>query len=111
DGKWILFHSYERVDSKQPQIYLIHPDGSGLRQLTHFKDGTIVTSSSFSPDGRSIVFASTGVGGNADLFVMKADGTGMHPITRTKLWDSAPDDELAEAHPARLRRAMTTIRS
>lgn len=91
DGKWILFRSYEDVDNKQSQIYLIHPDGSGLKQLTRFKRGAVVTSSSFSPDGKSIVFATTGVGGNADLFVMRSNGTGMHPITRTKLWDSAPD--------------------
>jgi TolB protein len=91
DGKWILFHSYEEVESKQGQIYLIHPNGTGLKQLTHFKRGTIVSSSSFSPDGNSIVFATDGVGGNADLFVMRPDGSGKHPITRTKLWDSAPD--------------------
>src|SRR5919197_248380 len=91
DGKWILFRSYEDVDNKQSQIYLIHPDGSGLKQLTHFKKGAIVTSSSFSPDGKRIVFATTGLGGNADLFVMRPDGSGMHPITRTKPWDSAPD--------------------
>jgi TolB protein len=91
DGKWVLFRSYEEVDNKQSQIYLIHPDGTGLKQLTHFKSGSIVTSSSFSPDSKSIVFATNGVGGNADLFVMRADGSGMHPITHTKLWDSAPD--------------------
>jgi TolB protein len=90
-GKWILFRSNVELDSKQSQICVIHPDGSGLKQLTHFRPGTIVTSSSFSPDGRSIVLATTGVGGNADLFVMRRDGTGIHPITRTKLWDSAPD--------------------
>jgi Tol biopolymer transport system component len=90
DGRWILFRSHEG-GGPQSQIYVVHPDGSGLTQLTHFKEGTIVTSSSFSPDGTSIVFGSTGVGGNADLFVMRSDGTGIHPITRTKLWDSAPD--------------------
>jgi TolB protein len=91
DGKWILVRSNEDVDGKQSQIYVIHPNGSGLRQLTHFKPDSIVTSSSYSPDGRWIVFATNGVGGNADLFVMRPDGTGMHSITRTKLWDSAPD--------------------
>lgn len=90
DGKWILFRSHAE-DGKQSQVYVIHPAGTGLRQLTHFKQGTIVTSSSFSPDGKWIVLGSSGVGGQADLFVMRADGTEMRPITRTKLWDSAPD--------------------
>lgn len=91
DGKWIVFRSNVELENKQSQIYLIHPDGSGLKQLTHFKSGAIVTSSSFSPDNKSIVFATTGVDGNADLFVMRLDGSRMHPITRTRLWDSAPD--------------------
>jgi Tol biopolymer transport system component len=90
DGKWILFRSdVPRV--KQSQIYVIHPDGTGLTRLTLFKRGTLVTSSSFSPDGKWIVFAATGVGGQPDIYVMHADGTGMRPVTRTKLWDSAPD--------------------
>lgn len=91
DGKWILFHSYDEVEGKQSQIYVIHPNGTGLKQLTRFKSGSTVSSSSFSPDGKWIVFATDGVGGNADLFVMRADGKGMHPITRTKRWESAPD--------------------
>jgi TolB protein len=90
DGKWILFRSNTNSD-KQSQIYVMHPDGSGLKQLTEFKQGSIVTSSSFSPDGKWIVFGSTGVAGQADLFVMRADGTSTRQVTRTKLWDSAPD--------------------
>jgi TolB protein len=90
NGKWILFRSdVPRV--RQSQIYLIHPDGTGLTRLTLFKRGTTVTSSSFSPDGKWIVFGATGVGGNADVYVMRADGTAKRPLTRTKLWDSAPD--------------------
>jgi TolB protein len=90
DGKWILFRSdVPRV--KQSQIYVIHPNGSALTRLTLFKRGTVVTSSSFSPDGRSIVFGATGVGGQPDIYVMRADGKGMRAVTRTKLWDSAPD--------------------
>jgi Tol biopolymer transport system component len=90
DGQWILFHSNANSD-KQGQIYVAHPDGSGLKQLTNFKPGAIVTSSSFAPDGKWIVFASTGIGGQADIFVMRSDGTGIRQVTRTKLWESAPD--------------------
>ena len=90
DGKWILFRSdVPRV--KQSQIYLIHPDGMGLTRLTLFKRGTTVTSSSFSPDGKQIVSGASGVGGDPDVYFMRADGTKIRPVTRTKLWDSAPD--------------------
>ena len=91
DGRWILFRTHELHDGKQSQIDVIHPDGSGLRQLTRFKQGAIATSSSFSPDGQSIVYGSDGVAGNADLYVMRADGSGRHRVTRTKTWESAPD--------------------
>jgi Tol biopolymer transport system component len=45
----------------------------------------------FSPDGRWIVFAKSGKGGEPDIFVMRANGSGIRPVTRTPLWDSAPD--------------------
>ena len=48
-------------------------------------------SASYSPDGKWIVHATNGVDGNADVFIMRADGTGNRPVTRTELWDSAPD--------------------
>jgi TolB protein len=89
NGKWILFRSHVD-DGGASQIYVVHPNGTGLTQLTHFKPGAIVTSSRFSPDGKWIVFGTNGVGGTADVFVMHADGSGMRPVTRTKLWDSAP---------------------
>jgi TolB protein len=90
DGKWILFGSNEKL-AKVSQNYLIHPDGTSLKQLTHFKLGTLGTASSFSPDGKWIVSGASGVGGQADLYVMRADGTAVRALTRTKLWDSAAD--------------------
>jgi hypothetical protein len=35
------------------------------------------------------VFANTGVGGADDLFVMRADGSSITPLTRTRAWESA----------------------
>ena len=90
DGKLIVFRSYEG-GAKQSQIYVIRPDGSGLRPLTHFKAGTTVLSYSFSPDGKWITFAKSGRGGEPDIFVMRANGTNVRPVTRSVLWDSAPD--------------------
>jgi Tol biopolymer transport system component len=46
---------------------------------------------SFSPDGKWIVYGATGVAGQADIFVMRADGTGARAVTHTKTWESAPD--------------------
>jgi Tol biopolymer transport system component len=89
-GKLIVFRSNES-GAGQSQIYVIRPNGSGLRQITRFKTGTTVLSYSFSPDGKWIAFAKTGRGGQPDVFVMRANGTSMRPVTRTTAWDSAPD--------------------
>ncbi len=90
DGKLILFRSYEG-GAKQSQIYVVRPGASGLRPLTHFEPGTTVLSYSFSPDGEWITFAKSGQGGQPDIFVMRANGTDIRAVTRTTLWDSAPD--------------------
>lgn len=90
DGRLIMFRSY-LADGKQSQINLVRPNGTGLKPLTRFKKGTIVLSSSFSPDGKRITFATSGVGGQADVFTMRLNGTDVRPVTRTARWDSQPD--------------------
>jgi TolB protein len=91
NGRWIIYHSHIDDPSGQPQIFLVHPDGTGRRQLTHFPAGTWVGRSGFSPDSASIVFAHGRDGGNVDVFTMRLDGTGVRRITHSPLWDSAPD--------------------
>jgi TolB protein len=87
----ILFRSYEYDQTRQSNYWTIRPDGTDLTHLTHYKKGTLVLSTSYSPDGEWIAHATNGVDGNADVFVMRADGTDSQPVTRSKLWDSAPD--------------------
>ena len=87
----ILFRSFEHDETKQSDYWTVRPNGKDLTQLTHYKQGTLVLSTSYSPDGKWIVNATNGVEGNADVFVMRADGTGNTAVTHSKLWDSAPD--------------------
>jgi TolB protein len=70
--------------------YTMRPDGSGLRRLTHFAPKATTGFARWSPDGTRIVFANGGVDGRDDVFVMRADGSGITPVTRTPTWDSAP---------------------
>jgi TolB protein len=90
DGKLILFRSY-LAGAQQSQLLVVRPDGSGLRRLTRFADGTQVLSSSFSPDGNWITFAMTGDGGEPDVFVMRANGKDVRPVATTPVWESMPD--------------------
>jgi TolB protein len=91
DGSQILFRSPETEDFLHSDIWTIHPDGTGLRQVTHAGPTTKVYSASFSPDGTAITVGMTGVAGQADVWTIGIDGTGLAPMTRTPLWDSAPD--------------------
>jgi Tol biopolymer transport system component len=91
DGSQILFRSPETEDFLNSDIWTIHPDGTGLRQVTHAGPSTKVYSASFSPDGTAITVGMTGIDGQADVYRIGIDGTGLSPVTRTSTWDSAPD--------------------
>jgi TolB protein len=93
DGKWILFRAQPSDGSSN--VYRVHPDGSGLTNLTTQPAGGLhYLSSSFSPDGRMIVTARTpgaGPDGAADVVVMNANGSHVRRVTKTSLWESAVD--------------------
>jgi TolB protein len=91
DGSQILFRSPETENFLDSNIFTIHPDGTGLRQVTHVARPTKVYSASFAPDGTAITLGLTGINGQADVYTIRVDGTGLTPVTRTGSWDSAPD--------------------
>jgi TolB protein len=73
-ARWIVFSatpSGQHVD----QLYRIHPSGADLQQITKGPYASIAPA--FSPDGKRIAFARTGVG----IVTMNLDGTGLHRLT------------------------------
>jgi Tol biopolymer transport system component len=86
------------VFSAQPagQTYnlrMIHPNGTGRHKITHSSDVDWLRPC-FSPDGTRILTARAGGAGpegNADVFVMRLDGSHRQNITKSEAWDSAPD--------------------
>jgi TolB protein len=94
DGTRILFCSNadQAAPNLRSNIYSIHPGGTGLKQLTHARPDQQYLSSSFSPDGSWITFAlKPGKNRKAQVFLMRADGTGVRAVTNSVFWDSAPD--------------------
>lgn len=93
DGKWIVVTAHPKDGSAN--VYKVHPDGTGLVNLTKQRAGGYEhLSSSFSPDGKRIVSARTpgaGSAGAADVVVMNADGSNIRQITKTRLWESSVD--------------------
>ena len=90
DGKLVLVWIRPQDVDFGGDYFTIHPDGSHRRRLTNFPAGTNTGNARWSPDGKWIVFANTGIGGNDDLFVMRPDGSHISPLTRTAAWESAP---------------------
>ena len=95
DGQRILFHSsVNGPPDVSANLYTVRPDGTGLHQLTFAQGGSLqYLGSSYSPDGMSITVGrrpATG-GTNADVYVMRADGTHIRQVTKTELYDSYPD--------------------
>jgi TolB protein len=96
DGKRILFYSnWGGPSDISANLFTIGANRKGLKQLTHANGGTIqYLSATYSPDGRWIVYAKKpGIGkdGNADIFVMRVDGTHVRNVTRSAIWDSGAD--------------------
>jgi Tol biopolymer transport system component len=93
-GKRILFCSNadQAMPNSPSNIYSIHPDGTGLAQLTDARADQQYFSSSFSPDGRRIVFGlRPGQDVNEQVFVMRTNGADVHALTTGEFWDGTPD--------------------
>jgi uncharacterized delta-60 repeat protein len=79
DGRWIVFQKPSR--SGETHLYLIHPNGAGLRKVTHTPHFAW-SWAGFSPDGRMITAVRVpGEESENDVYVMKLDGTGVQLVT------------------------------
>jgi Tol biopolymer transport system component len=82
----------------QGNLFIVHPDGTGLRRLTRFRANVrLVQNGSFSPDGTAIVFATTHGATTTsnsnlpDVFTMTPAGTQITRVTRERNWHGSPD--------------------
>ena len=72
DGEWIVFVQNKGTSNN---LAMMRADGTGLRYLTHFADGTQLYTPRFSPDGRKLAFAIAREG-QRDLAVVELDAGG-----------------------------------
>ena len=75
DGTWIVFQR------PYGQLYLVHPDGSGLHRVPiQLPAGAGGLNPSWSPDGGWIVF-SLQRDERAEIYLLRPDGTGLRRVT------------------------------
>jgi Tol biopolymer transport system component len=84
DGQWILTGGKARV-------WLLHPDGTGLRQIHLDVSRYRAFAPSWSPDGTRIVFAMYLPGRNSDIYTATRDGTDLVQVTDTPGHEGSPD--------------------
>jgi TolB protein len=96
DGQMVAFNSEY---PSGPQIYVVHPDGSGFRQLTVPTDGDVHSwAPTWSPDSTTLMFNGNARSGQQDLWTVKSDGSRLFQLTNTPLpagviehdWGTAP---------------------
>ena len=63
---------YQATAGKHVQLFTVKPDGTGVRQLTRFKDSDAVHAS-WSPDGSRIAFERD-FPTHAGIYTMRLDG-------------------------------------
>ncbi|XP_023645775.1 uncharacterized protein LOC111832607 [Capsella rubella] len=104
DGNWIVFASNrEFPGTLLMNLYVIHPDGTGLRKLAQNLTGGVSMHPMFSPDSKRIVFTSIYAGISAEpiatphfnvpsseIFMVNLDGSGLTRLTHNSLEDGPP---------------------
>jgi Tol biopolymer transport system component len=75
DGQWVAFYSLVQPEG---DLYVVHPDGTGLRQVT--SDSAIDRVPRWSPDGKWIVCFSNRTG-LIELWKSRPDGSELQQVT------------------------------
>uniref|UniRef100_A0A6V7QVU5 Dipeptidylpeptidase IV N-terminal domain-containing protein n=1 Tax=Ananas comosus var. bracteatus TaxID=296719 RepID=A0A6V7QVU5_ANACO len=104
DGEWIAFSSdRDSPGSGSFAIYMVHPNGTGLRKVVQSGDGGRANHPWFSPDSKKLVFTSDYAGISAEpisnphhyqpygeIFTVNIDGSDIRRLTQNSYEDGTP---------------------
>lgn len=85
DGQWIIFTGDR---NGQADLYRVHPDGTGLEQLTN--DPAFDDQATLSPDGKTLAFVSSRQGGTANIWLMDLRSKKMTNLTASQSGNFRP---------------------
>ncbi len=85
DGKWVVFTAEH---SGLADIYRVHPDGSGLQQLTN--DPAFDDQGALSPDDSTLAFVSTRGTGTANIWLLDIAANKYRNLTNTRSGNFRP---------------------
>lgn len=97
DGAWLAFET-DFQPANAPDLYLVHPDGSGLHNLTnnppntpnHFEGSS---DPAWAPDGSRIMLVEDQIIDGEfglDLYTIRPDGTNRQLVQHTTAWEDQP---------------------
>jgi TolB protein len=109
----IVFRRYLNAEHSAGALFVVGPDGSGLRQLTHPAAGSVLDNEpDWSPNGKQVVFqraddsaCSDNSCETSEIWVVNADGSGAHAVARDPAGkncatDNKPAGGLCRSSPA-----------
>ena len=89
DGRLIAFNNEVQVfGTATTQVYVVHPNGSGLTRVTDPTNRDISFEPMWSPDSTKLLFSRTHLG-QEDLWIANADGSGLTQVTDTPDFEEA----------------------
>jgi Tol biopolymer transport system component len=97
DGSSIAFARFKDFDPPKSAIHLVNVDGTGLQRLTPWRLNA--SHPDWSPDGQLITFDSGDFpepGTKADIYVMRADGSGRTRLTDSRVFRKGKRPDLAQ---------------
>ena len=83
DGRWIAFSMASTATGGLFELYLMHPDGSGVRQLTPTAGGLFSLHPTWSPDSSQLLFLRGGTSNVdlTDIWSINVDGSQLYQVT------------------------------